>query len=240
MKSKLPSFLTSPWFLLIVAAVVVAQIGIMTLTKSPSPNTSESVATPSATGTPSAPANLANGNRPAPMNPATPTPTAPANTPIMAQPTPMEPQELEPWEKDLDAALDDNLSDEQSVTKILTLYPTFPEDGKIEAVEYLVDLVEDKDYSKIEPLLYDKTAPEEVLETLIDDLYGREEYVQLPAMLKIMQDPSHPLYEDAKENLADYLEQDYGNDLAKWQAGVDNYLKENPPEPEEEEEEVEE
>ncbi|MBX7157378.1 MAG: hypothetical protein K1X66_03225 [Verrucomicrobiae bacterium] len=236
MKSKLPSFLTSPWFLLIVAAVVVAQIGIMALTKSSSSTTSSTSAVSPATPTSSAPANMANNNMNRPMTPANPTPSTPANiTPNAPQPTPMEPQEMEPWEKDLDAALDDNLTDAQSVDKILALYPTFPEDGKVEAVEYLVDLVEDKDYSKIEPLLYDKKAPEEVLETLMDDLYGREEYVQLPAMLKIMQDPSHPLYEDAKENLADYLEQDYGNDVAKWKEGVDNYLKENPPEPDEDE-----
>ena len=232
MKSKLPAFLTSPWFLIFIVVIVVGQVAFMTLNKSSEPSTASTPPT-------SSPSSYSANNNAA--TPAT-TPTLNPNTvtPSVAvgqTPTPAAPEKLEPWEEDLDAALDDNLSDEQSVEKILTLYPTFPEDGKIEAVEYLVDLVEDKDYSKIEPLLYDTKAPEEVLETLIDDLYGREEYVQLPAMLKIMQTPSHPLYEDAKENLADYLEEDYGNDMAKWDAGIKKYLEENPPEPEEADEE---
>ena len=235
MKSKLPSFLTSPLFLLITIAAVAVLGAVMIFDKSsssssPVPNSST---IPPTASTPSSPQVAASG---APSTATTPNAGTTPNISVAPPPT----EKLEPWEKDLDAALDDNLSDEQSVQKILALYPNFPEDGKIEAVEYLVDLVEDKDYAQIEPLLYDPKAPEEVLETLMDDLYGREEYVQLPAMLKIMQNPSHPLYQDAKENLTDYLEEDYGNDLAKWEAGVKNYLKENPPEPAEEEDKTEE
>lgn len=235
MKSKLPTFLTSPWFLIFIAAIVVGQIVFMTLNKSQTPATVTSSTTP-ATTSPASPSYSANNTIPS----VTPNGNNKASTPnIVVGQTPAATvsEDLEPWEKDLDAALDDNLSDEQSVGKILALYPTFPEDGKIEAVEYLVDLVEDKDYSKIEPLLYDTKAPEEVLDTLMDDLYGREEYVQLPAMLKIMQNPSSPLYQDAKENLADYLEEDYGNDMAKWDAGVKKYLQENPPEPDDDNDE---
>lgn len=239
MKSNLPEFLTKPWFLIVIA-LAVAVLGFVTINQTSTPDKTTSTTT---TSTPTSStlqtsdnANMATAaDSHVNANPAT-SPNLAVNQPS----TPAAPEKLEKWEEDLDAALDDNLSDEQSVEKILSLYPTFPEDGKIEAVEYLVDLVEDKDYSKVEPLLYDAKAPEEVLETLMDDLYGREEYVQLPAMLKIMQNPSHPLYEDAKENLADYLEEDYGNDMGKWEAGVKKYLEENPPEPEEDGGETEE
>ena len=236
MKSNLPSFLTNPWFLLIIAATVASLGAIIIFDKSPSSPTSSIPNSYTTAPSPSSPQNSGNNT-----SYTAPTPNSATTSNISVTPTPPNANEkLEPWEEDLDAALDDKLSDEQSVHKILTLYPNFPEDGKIEAVEYLVDLVEDKDYSQIEPLLYDPKAPEEVLDTLMDDLYGREEYVQLPAMLKIMQNPSHPLYQDAKENLTDYLEEDYGNDMAKWEAGVKNYLKENPSEPEEAEDTSEE
>jgi len=77
-------------------------------------------------------------------------------------------------------------------------------------------------------LLTDSKLPEDVLDVLVVDVLNRPNSLKLPLLLEIAREPSHPKAIESKELLEVYLEQDYGNDWNKWQAKLDQWIKDNP------------
>ena len=52
--------------------------------------------------------------------------------------------------------------------------------------------------------------------------------VKLPLLLEVARTPQHPKAEEAKDLLELYLEEDYGADWNKWQANMEQWIKDNP------------
>ena len=77
-------------------------------------------------------------------------------------------------------------------------------------------------------LLTDSKLPEEVLDVLIVDVLNRPNSLKLPLLLEVARDTQHPKAAEAKDLLELYLEEDYGSDWNKWQAKMEQWLKENP------------
>jgi hypothetical protein len=134
------------------------------------------------------------------------------------------------WEDKVDAILTPEGKDVDKAKQLLQLFPTLPEDGKEEVAQHLSNLVADEDYAPLGKLFLDPTLPETVLDVLMADVLNRPNSVKLPTLLEVARNPQHPGASEAKDLLELFLDPDeeYGNDWNKWQAKMDQWLKENP------------
>jgi hypothetical protein len=156
---------------------------------------------------------------------------AAANAPAPAAPiAPPKPAQLAEWEIKIDAVLranSDNSDAANSATAqmLINLLPTLPAEGQTEAAQHISNLLSDKDYGKVLPIVKNPTMPEDVLDVLVTDLMNRDDAVKLPTLLEIAKIPNHPHHEEAATDLQIFLDEDYGNDWAKWDAKLKEYLK---------------
>ena len=134
------------------------------------------------------------------------------------------------WDDRLETILNSDGSETEKAKQMIAMYPRLPDDGKVEVVQHLSNLLEDKDYkdSGMGDWLKDPATPEDVLDALMADALNRPNATKLPLLLDIAKDPQHPKAEEAKDLLELYLEEDYGSDWSKWQAKTDEWLKQNP------------
>jgi len=134
------------------------------------------------------------------------------------------------WEDKVDAILTTEGKDSDKAKEMLQLFPTLPEDGKEEVAQHLSNLVADEDYAPLGKLFLDPTLPESVLDVLMADVLNRPNSVKLPTLLEVARNPQHPGAAEAKDLLELFLDpdEDYGNNWNKWQAKMDQWLKENP------------
>jgi len=116
---------------------------------------------------------------------------------------------------------------ENSVTAqmLINMLPTLPAEGQAEAAQHISNLIEDKDYNRVLPLLRNASLPEEVQDVLVTDLMNRDETVKLPALLDVAKIPTHPYHEEALTDLQIFLDVDNGQDWGKWDSAVKQYLK---------------
>jgi len=135
---------------------------------------------------------------------------------------------LADWENKLDEILAPEGEPADKARKLFELFPQLPRDGQAEVAQHLSNLVSDKDYAGLGKLLADAKLPEPVLDVLMGDLLNRPNSVKLPELLEVARDPEHPKAAEAKELLAFFLDQDLGADWTKWQAKMEQWLKENP------------
>ncbi len=134
------------------------------------------------------------------------------------------------WDDRLETILNSDGNESEKAKQMIAMYPQLPDDGKVEVVQHLSNLLEDKDYkgSGMGDWLKDPATPEEVLDALMADALNRPNATKLPLLLDVAKDPQHPKAEEAKDLLELYLEEDYGKDWSKWQAKTDEWLKQNP------------
>jgi hypothetical protein len=130
------------------------------------------------------------------------------------------------WEFQIDEVLRSDINEDQAARVLINLLPTFPDEGKEEAAEHIANLLADKDYRAVLPILVNPQMPESVHETLFTDLMDRDDAVKLRTFVEIAKVPSHRMREEALDDLELFLDDDYGNDWAKWNAAIDKYLKE--------------
>jgi hypothetical protein len=153
-------------------------------------------------------------------------PAAPA-----VQPPPVKPAAaLADWEVKIDSVLranPDNSDAANSATAqmLINLLPTLPAEGQTEAAQHISNLLSDKDYNKVLPIVKNPSMPEDVLDVFVTDLMNREDVVKLPTLLEIAKIPNHPHHEEAATDLQIFLDEDYGTDWAKWDAAMKAYLK---------------
>jgi hypothetical protein len=178
--------------------------------------------------------------------PATPAPTA-ANTPApidrspSGQATPRStaktttekpkkaaatPAPLADWEVKIDQALRANVGESETAQLLINLLPTLPAEGQAEAAQHISNLLLDEDYNRVLPLVKNPNMPEEVLDVFVTDLMNRDDKVKLPTLFDIAKIPNHPHHEEALTDLQIFLDEDYGNDWAKWDAAMKKYLAE--------------
>ena len=117
---------------------------------------------------------------------------------------------------------------EAKAKQMLEMFRLLPEDGQVEVARHLSNLVADEDYAPMRQLLTDPQLPEAVLDTLMADVLNRRNSLKLPALLEVARTAQHPKAANAQEVLRFFLETDYGDDWAKWDEKVQEWLKENP------------
>ena len=174
---------------------------------------------PTATPVPATPPKTISVVRPresqAAVKPPTSDAVAPANEPA---------PKLAEWEVKIDQVLRANADEAQTAQMLINMLPTLPKEGQAEAAQHITNLVLDKDYSRILPLVKNPGLPEDVLDVFVTDLMNREDEVKLPVLLDIAKIPNHPHHEEATTDLQIFLDEDYGTDWGKWDAAMKSYL----------------
>jgi len=132
------------------------------------------------------------------------------------------------WEETVDEILTSEIPEADKAKKMLDMFPRLPEDGQVEVAQHLSNLVSDQDYGSLARFLTNSALPPPVLDVLVADALNRPNSVKLPVLLEVARDPQNPKAGEAKDVLQLFLEEDYGNDWAAWQAKLDQWLKDNP------------
>lgn len=156
-----------------------------------------------------------------PPRPPIPAPPATTTVPKKAQ-EPARP--LAEWEVKIDQALRADIGETETAQLLINMLPTLPADGQAEAAQHISNLLLDKDYNRVLPLIRNPNLPEEVLDVFMTDLMNRDDSVKLPVMLDIAKIPNHPHREEAHTDLEIFLDEDYGTDWAKWDSAMKTYL----------------
>jgi hypothetical protein len=132
------------------------------------------------------------------------------------------------WEDKLEAILGSEAEEPAKARQLLALFPHLPDAGQVEVAQHLSNLVADEDYAPLGKLLTNPKESEAVLDVLMVDVLNRPNALKLPLLLEVAREQEHPKAAEAKDLLELYLEQDYGADWNKWQATLEQWLKDNP------------
>jgi hypothetical protein len=132
------------------------------------------------------------------------------------------------WEDKVDAILTSDGEDTDKAKKMLEMFPKLAPDAQEEVAHHLSNLTPDEDYGPVANLLTNSALAEPVLDVFMEDVLNRPNAVKLPLLLEVAQNPQHPGAQEAKDVLELFLEEDYGTDWSKWQAKMQDWLKENP------------
>ena len=132
------------------------------------------------------------------------------------------------WEDKVDEILGSTSPDADKAKKMVEMFPMLPPEGQEEVVRHLTNLLPDPDYVLMRSFLTDASLSANVLDVLLGDVLNRPNSLKLPALLEVARNTQHPKAAEAKDFLQLFLEQDYGSDWDKWQAGMEQWLKANP------------
>jgi hypothetical protein len=150
------------------------------------------------------------------------------NTAAMVEIPATSPSVVTNWEDKLDEILGGDDDESQKARQMAALLPSLPEDGQVEVAQHLSNLVSDEEYSMISGFVTNAALPEAVLDVLIADSLNRPNSVKLPLLLDVAREPQNPKATEAREILELFLEEDYGDDWAKWQAKMQEWIANNP------------
>ncbi len=108
---------------------------------------------------------------------------------------------------------------------LINLLPTLSNDGQVECAQHISNLLSDEEFKRVMPIWRNPSFNPDVIEVFATDLMNREHNVMLPAMLDAVRMPNHPYNEEAKTTLQVFLDEDYGNDVGKWEKAMKDFLK---------------
>jgi hypothetical protein len=137
-----------------------------------------------------------------------------------------EPEALAEWELKIDQVLRANAPETETAQMLINMLPTLPVEGQAEAAQHITNLLLDEEYNRLLPLVRNPSLAEEVHDVFLTDLMNREDTVKLPTLLEIAKQPTHPQQAEAVADLEIFLDEEYGNDWAKWEAAMQKYLAE--------------
>jgi hypothetical protein len=132
------------------------------------------------------------------------------------------------WEEKVDAILTSDDPDPEKAKKMLAMFPLLSGDAQEEVAHHISNLITDEDYAAFGQYLTNSTLSEDVLDVLLEDVLNRPNSIKLPMLLEVARDSQNPKSAEAKDVLELFLEEDYGNDWAKWESKTKEWLKENP------------
>jgi hypothetical protein len=139
---------------------------------------------------------------------------------------PNAPVYVPPWLAKLDSIVtSDNPSEENKVEQMAALMPALPMEGKLEYARQMSIMLDDTNYTPVGKILLDPTTSSNVFNVLFTEFVSRGNALKLPMYLEMMKVPNHIYNQQAREVLAIYLRQDFGDDYAKWEQGINSYLK---------------
>jgi hypothetical protein len=100
------------------------------------------------------------------------------------------------------------------------LFPSLPEDGQLEALRQIVNLLPDADYGILRDLAETTPLPPSAWEILATDALTRPSSVNLPVLLEVLAHGPEPVRSEAKAELLAQLGGDYGDDWARWKEEI--------------------
>jgi len=166
---------------------------------------------------------------------------APAKTPVAVQPQPAADAMagaaapaadtlvvLTNWEEKVDQILGGDAKEDEKAKQMLDLFPRLPEEGQVEVAQHLSNLLPDQDFASLTKYITNSSTPGPVLDVLMSGLLNRPNSIKLPTLLEVARTEQNPKANDARELLQLFLEENYGNDWAKWQDKLTQWLKDNP------------
>ncbi len=108
---------------------------------------------------------------------------------------------------------------------LINLLPSLTKDGQVEASQHISNLLTDENWGKINHIWRNPAFNPDVIEVFSNDLLNREDKVKLPALLEAIRIPNHHAREDALSTMQVFLDEDYGDDVGKWETAMKAYLK---------------
>ncbi len=116
----------------------------------------------------------------------------------------------------------DNTNTAQS---LINLLPALTKDGQAECAQHISNLLSDEEYKRIMPIWRNPSYNPDVIEVFATDLMNRPSKIMLPAMLDAIKMPTHPYHEEAKSTMQVFLDEDYGDNIPKWDSAMKAFLK---------------
>ena len=113
---------------------------------------------------------------------------------------------------------------------LLARVTTLPPSAKVLAMEHAAQLIPDKNYVQMRPTLFQLATSDELRETVLTDVLNRDDKVRMPTLVEMLRQPANAAQPEIREILVAYLDEDAGNDFAKWNQAVEKFLRENPEE----------
>jgi hypothetical protein len=133
------------------------------------------------------------------------------------------------WEDKLDEILLGDGNEDVKSDKIIALMPYAPAEAQEELSQHLVNMTQDGHYEGTSNLLMNLNTSTNVQEILINDLLNRNNALKLNTLLRVLETPSHPMQQNAHDMLELFVQEDFGTNMAAWEKGVADWLKENDP-----------
>jgi hypothetical protein len=124
------------------------------------------------------------------------------------------------WVAKLDAVTKSDAAPAEISRRLRDRWPALPEEGQLEALRRIVNLVPDEDYDMVRDLAATGPLPAAAWEVLATDALTRPNSVNLPVLLEILVHGGDPARGEAKAELAAQLGADYGEDWAQWKAAI--------------------
>ena len=206
-------------YVAVLAVIVLAVVaGAFWFLQTPLPQPLPEIAPPVPLKTVSATPAHVSASAPAPVRTTRPAVAQSASKPATPPP-------LTDWEIKIEQVLTAKATETETAQMLINLLPTLPPEGQTEAAQHISNLIVDKDYNRILPLLRNASLPSEVQDVFVTDLMNREDPVKLPALLDVAKIPNHPYHEEALNDLQIFLDQDNGDNWSKWDTTLKAYLK---------------
>ena len=150
--------------------------------------------------------------------------------PVITTPPPAAPVVMTEDDRKIDEALrlypgnseQDHLNTAQT---LINLLPSLTKDGQVEASQHISNLLPDEQWSKLNHIWRNPAFNPDVIDVFATDLMNRDDKVKLPAMLEAIRIPNHHFNEEAKTTMQVFLDEDFGDDVGKWEAAMKGYLK---------------
>lgn len=131
----------------------------------------------------------------------------------------------QPWEKAINQLLDSDEENEKVAASLAALAPTLPLEGQVEAIQHMVNLLDDEQYALAQNMVMNPGLHPDVREVLFSDVLDRPNNVKLPVLLTLLGSPGHPLRTEAHTNLQAVIGQDLGESPMLWSQPVQAFLE---------------
>jgi hypothetical protein len=132
------------------------------------------------------------------------------------------------WEARIRAVVEAKGASNASIARALfEMLPGLPVEGKVTATEEAIQRTSSAEYRVLaQPVVTNPGIYPPCLIALFSDLMERPAAVQLPVLLAIARNSTHPLAVQAQENLQFVLKQNLGTDWGKWEGAIQQKLAE--------------
>lgn len=122
---------------------------------------------------------------------------------------------------------DRQLPDAEKVERFLAMVPQLSGKDKNTAMDYATQLIKDDEYVRQRPRLLRLAENDELREVVMLDMLTRDDSIKMLSLVELLKVPSKTTQTEAREILEAFLEKDYGDNPAHWDAPVRQWLTTN-------------